>query len=103
MAVYVDSEAIQWQGREWCHLVADSLAELHTFATKLGLKRHWFQEKSYYPHYDITMPIRSKALGIGAIDANRATVIACCKKIRSEQVQLRAKQPYDNEVYSWNM
>ena len=103
MAVYVDSEAIQWRGRKWCHLVADSLTELHTFATKLGLKRHWFHEKSYYPHYDITMPIRSRALGIGAIDANRATVIACCKKIRSEQIQLRSKQLCDNELYSWNI
>lgn len=88
MAVYVDSEAIKWRNREWCHLVADSLAELHDFATKLGLKRRWFQEKSYYPHYDVTMSIRSKALCSGAVSVDRTTLIACCKKIRNEHIQL---------------
>lgn len=92
MAVYVDSEAIKWRDREWCHLVADSLEELHDFATKLGLKRHWFQEKSYYPHYDVTMSVRSKALCSGAVSVDRATLIACCKKIRKEHIQLRSNQ-----------
>ena len=43
MAVYVDSEEILWHGKLWCHLVADSLDELHTFAARLGLRRSWFQ------------------------------------------------------------
>lgn len=88
MAVYVDAEAIKWRGREWCHLVADSLSELHDFASQIGLKRAWFQENSYYPHYDVTMAVRRKALHYGAIDSNRATLIACCKKIRAEQLEL---------------
>ncbi len=88
MAVYVDAEAIEWRGQQWCHLVADSLSELHDFASKLGLKRAWFQKHSYYPHYDVTMAVRRKALHYGAIDANRAALIACCKKIRAEQLEL---------------
>ncbi|WP_122711357.1 DUF4031 domain-containing protein, partial [Pseudomonas viridiflava] len=51
MTVYVDEEGIRWRGREWCHLVADSLDELHAFAARLGLRRSWFQSKTYYPHY----------------------------------------------------
>lgn len=34
------------------HLIADTLTELHEFAQSLGLKREWFQPKSY-PHYDL--------------------------------------------------
>ena len=37
MAVYVDNLRIPWRGKEWCHLLADSLDELHSFAEKLGL------------------------------------------------------------------
>lgn len=87
MGVYVDAEAIKWRGREWCHLVADSLDELHLFAAKLGLRRQWFQEKSYYPHYDVTMSVRNKALSFGAVSVDRTALIACCKKIRLEQLQ----------------
>lgn len=82
MAVYVDSEAIRWRGREWCHIVADSLDELHEFAARLGLQRRWFQNRGRYPHYDVTMAVRMRALRLGAIDADRATVIACCKRNR---------------------
>jgi hypothetical protein len=92
MAVYVDSEEIQWRGRAWCHLVADSLAELHSFAARLGLQRRWFQERSFYPHYDVTVPVRNQALRMGAVDADRETIIACCKVMRSEMLQLRSAQ-----------
>lgn len=49
---------VPWKAREWarqsitCHLVADTVGELHEAAAKLGLKREWFQEASY-PHYDL--------------------------------------------------
>ena len=92
MTVYVDSEEIQWRGRSWCHLVADSLDELHAFAAQLGLQRRWFQEGSYYPHYDVTVSIRNRALRIGAVDADREIIVACCKLMRSEILQLRSAQ-----------
>ncbi|WP_057941355.1 DUF4031 domain-containing protein [Lysobacter gummosus] len=82
MAVYIDSEAIRWRGREWCHMVADTLEELHDFAARLGLQRHWFQDRGRYPHYDVTSAARLRALRMGAIDADRATLIACCKRVR---------------------
>lgn len=91
MTVYVDSERIRWRGREWCHLVADSLDELHAFATKLGLKRRWFQDQGRYPHYDVTVSVREQALRLGAMDADRATLLACCKQLRSEMLRARVE------------
>lgn len=84
MSVYVDDERIPWKGRLWCHLVADTLDELHTFADDLGLKRTWFQGHASYPHYDITMGIRAKALQLGAMPADRATTVACFRKLKAE-------------------
>jgi hypothetical protein len=55
MAVYVDDELIPWRGKLWCHLVADTLPELHAFARRLGLRQAWFQAKAAYPHYDVTV------------------------------------------------
>lgn len=84
MAVYVDNERIAWKGRQWCHLVADTLAELHSFASLLGLKRTWYQDRASYPHYDVTVSVRAKALRLGALPADKALLIACCKKLKAE-------------------
>lgn len=86
MAVYVDNERISWRGRLWCHLVADSLEELHTFAKALGLRRTWFQAEASYPHYDVTVSVRARALHMGALSADKAMLIACCRKLKAELV-----------------
>lgn len=83
MAVYVDSEEIPWRGKLWCHLVADSLDELHDFAAQLGLRRSWFQSRNY-PHYDVTVSVRQRALRLGAIDADRETIVDRSKQMRLE-------------------
>lgn len=83
IAAYVDSEEILWRGKLWCHLVADSLDELHAFAAKLGLRRTWFQS-SGYPHYDVTVPMRARALKLGAVDADRETIADRCKRLKVE-------------------
>jgi hypothetical protein len=37
------------------HMVADSLAELHAFASSIGLKRIYFHGvRKGHPHYDLT-------------------------------------------------
>lgn len=84
MTVYVDNERVQWKGREWCHLVADSLAELHEFGRQLRLQREWFQENASYPHYDVTTSKRSIALTLGAVPGDRRTIIRCAKKLKLE-------------------
>lgn len=92
MAVYVDNECIAWKGREWCHLVADTLVELHNFAQQLGLRRTWFQDRASYPHYDVTTAVRARALGMGAEQADRVQLMVCCRKLKAElnRASLRA-------------
>ena len=84
MTVYVDSEHIQWRGRTWCHLVADSTAELHAFAQRLGLKAEWFQSQSVYPHYDVTSSMQQRALHLGAHLADRRTIVECGRRMRDQ-------------------
>lgn len=54
-------------GKQSCHLSADSTEELHEFATRLGLKRAWFQG-GRMPHYDLTPNKRRQAVQLGAIE-----------------------------------
>lgn len=89
MSVYVDNECIAWRGKLWCHLVADNLEELHGFAIRLGLKRDWFQDRSRYPHYDVTVQVRERALRLGALDGDRALVVSCSKRLRVELREAR--------------
>lgn len=84
MAIYVDNVQVVWRGRRWCHLVADSIDELHGFAEKLGLKAEWFQHRASYPHYDITIEVRARALGLGALQGTRTQIITCARKLKIE-------------------
>lgn len=70
MTVYVDEPIWGWRGRRWCHLTADDSVELHEFAARLGLRRHWFQSKPgrpWHDHYDIPAEVRARALDFGAV------------------------------------
>ena len=70
MAVYVDEPIYERWGLRWCHLTADTAAELHDFAAALGLERSRFQSKPGRPwvdHYDITEQRRGEAVAMGAI------------------------------------
>ena len=60
MSVYVDElipcvkKNANWPYSQSCHLVADSVCELHYFAGRMMLKPAWFQDKPELPHYDLT-------------------------------------------------
>ncbi|HZO66243.1 MAG TPA: DUF4031 domain-containing protein [Kribbellaceae bacterium] len=77
MTVYIDNARIPARvGRitaRWSHLTADTKEELHTFATRIGLKRSWFQDKpnpfggpGLHWHYDVTDSKRAAAIAAGA-------------------------------------
>jgi len=74
MSVYVDFIQTTRPNKNWkyakgCHLLADTLDELHAFAKRLGLKREWFQEgNARYPHYDLTLGKRKLAVRLGATE-----------------------------------
>ena len=73
VSVYVDGLADRGMRLTWgfrlpsAHLTADSIDELHEFAAKLGLKRKWFQDHPWHPHYDIGGRFYQEAINLGAI------------------------------------
>ena len=92
MAVYVDDAIWDWQGRKWCHLLADETDELHRFAALLGLHRTSYQgpPKTSAPHYDLTAYERRRAIALGAKVCDRGEIVAVFRQVRAKQV--RAKQ-----------
>lgn len=57
-------------GHKWCHLFCDTGEEerLHALATRIGLKREWFQSHSRTPHYDLVPSKRTLAIAAGALE-----------------------------------
>lgn len=73
MTVYVDElrhnpPSKRWPYGQSCHLLADTKAELHTFATKLQICPSWFKPHDRWPHYDLTANKRALAVREGAIE-----------------------------------
>lgn len=86
MSVYVDPIMICTPNKNWrykfsCHLVADTVAELHSFAACLGLKRSWFQNK-IIPHYDLTANKRREAVKLEAIEIDKKKFAELFRKQR---------------------
>lgn len=90
MAVYVDNERIEWRGKLWCHLVADSLDELHAFAARIGLRKSWFQDRASFPHYDVTVDVREKALLCGALPSGKTQMLIVARKLKVEMADRSA-------------
>lgn len=91
MTIYVDNVKVKWAGCEWCHLVADTLDELHNFASQIGLRRQWFQSSASYPHYDIKLEVRKRAIQLGAVPGTRRQIIECAKKLKLEYQLLKTE------------
>jgi hypothetical protein len=69
--VYIDELKASLRSKCWpydqaCHMFADTDAELHLFAARLGLRRAWFQDHKRLRHYDLTKGKRAKAVRMGA-------------------------------------
>lgn len=89
MNVYVDPISPCIRNRNWrysqaCHLIGDTVAELHSFAASLGLKRNWFQNKTV-PHYDLTVNKRRQAISLGAIEIDVKMFIQKIRKQRNAE------------------
>lgn len=86
MAVYVDSEFIQFGRMKMCHMVADTEEELESMALKLGLKLSWWQYKgTYKSHFDVSKSVREKAIRFGATVIDRAELSGILKKKKELQ------------------
>ena len=84
MAIYVDFVCIEFRGYQWCHMLADSLQELHEFAAFIEVDQRLFHRTASYPHYDVTLQMREIALENGAIAATRKQIIDSAKKLKIE-------------------
>ncbi|MCW8855953.1 MAG: DUF4031 domain-containing protein [Kangiella sp.] len=83
MAVYVDAPIWRYGRMMMCHMLADSVSELHEMADKIGLNRTWFQSHKT-PHYDICKSKRQLAIKLGAVEVNRKKVVELIRMYRSE-------------------
>ena len=84
MSVYVDKLIPSIPNKNWkyshsCHLMGDTVAELHAFAACLGLKLNWYQHKTM-PHYDLTRTKRKLAMTLGAISIDQKQFVAMLRK-----------------------
>jgi len=89
MSVYVDELRVAVRSARWpyshsCHMIADSLEELHRMALSVGLKREWFQE-GRNPHYDLTPLKRMIAVNSGAIELDREAFVSKMNEIRNKE------------------
>ncbi len=68
MPVYVDDMRAGFGRMVMCHMVADTVAELHAMADTIGVNRRWYQGPpvTLMPHYDIALSKRALALQAGA-------------------------------------
>jgi uncharacterized protein DUF4031 len=84
MPVYVDAPIWPYRRMLMCHMMADTLAELHAMADRIGVQRRWFQSRSAVPHYDICKAKRALAVRAGAIELDRAGAVALARRLRAE-------------------
>lgn len=82
MTVYVDAPIWKLGRMKMCHMIADTLEELHVMADQIGVERKWFQSQASFPHYDIAKSKRAIAVKLGARDSNRHQFAAAMKRFR---------------------
>ncbi|HEY6117474.1 MAG TPA: DUF4031 domain-containing protein [Candidatus Dormibacteraeota bacterium] len=89
MSVYVDKSANRYGRMVMCHLIADTPAELHAMADRIGVQRRWFQDPKTMnvstPHYDIAMTKKALAIAAGAIECERNDFVAHVRRIRASE------------------
>ena len=89
MTVYVDElrnypVSPRWRYGQACHMTADTLEELHSFAGKLQLRRSWYQAHEHFPHYDLTARRRAAAVLAGAVEVRARDYVRRVLQARGE-------------------
>jgi hypothetical protein len=65
-------------GHRWCHMLADTLAELLAFAKRLGLRPEWLDRD----HFDLLPFRRERALTLGAVEVSTRELVRVRRRIR---------------------
>jgi hypothetical protein len=66
MTFYVDDMKANYGRMVMCHMIADTVDELHEMAARIGIQRRWFQASADHPHYDISLGKKKLAIQFGA-------------------------------------
>lgn len=92
MSVYVDTARHPFRGYIMCHMIADTLDELHQMADQIGMERRWFQAppKASHPHYDIPESKRAKALALGAHEVCQRTGLHYAARLGLEWAEVES-------------
>jgi hypothetical protein len=104
MTVYLDdwrqSARLGPVDDRWSHLVADTAEELHVFASRMGMKREWFQSKDgrpHHDHYDLPERARGEALVLGAVPVSWRQVGRMMRQRRTE-TSMPAPVTFESQV-----
>lgn len=84
MTVYVGPSQYPYAQMIMCHMVADSLEELHGMAGRIGVRK-WFQDEGKYPHYDVSKSKRAIAVYLGAIETDERRIVEVASRCIDEQ------------------
>jgi len=89
MTVYVDDMFAPYRRMLMSHMIADTEAELHAMADKIGVARRWHQGD----HYDVCKEKRALAIEYGAIALSRMEIgrIAITQRRAAREI-LKAKE-----------
>jgi hypothetical protein len=74
----------------YCHLLADTRAELHAMAERLGMPRRAFQDHPWRWHHDLPAHLRARAVALGAREVGMHEVGALLRRHRQDCLNHRA-------------
>ncbi|HZC71173.1 MAG TPA: DUF4031 domain-containing protein [Jatrophihabitans sp.] len=88
MACYVDAVRdypdAGLRHTRFCHLLADTRAELHAMADALGVPSRYFQDHPWRWHHDLPEPLRARAVELGARELTMREVGALLKRRKTD-------------------
>ena len=89
MAIYVDGARNGFGRMVMCHMLADTPAELHAMASRIGMKRSWYQSpavKASFPHYDLSLSRRKLAIDNGAREITRQELADHMRRVKADMI-----------------
>lgn len=91
MGCYVDPPSARLGRMIMCHLIADTLEELHAMADRIGIDRKHYQSEASFPHYDICKSKRILAVEAGAKMVNRRQLVEVMRRFRDHHPNWRKR------------
>lgn len=98
MTVYVDDYRAAYGRMKMCHMLADTDAELHAMADRIGVARRHHQNGMSGSHYDIASSKAMDAIRLGAIPIT-VRQAAMMTKHRRQHGALGQPDPYYGAGY----